>query len=187
VYVAALGNNTLEVIELDAGKRIKSISGLKKPTGIRVLAGLRNAVVASGGDGKVRIYDPAEFNIAGTVDALDDADNVRLDSQGKLAYVGYGDGAIAVIDPRQPKKIGDTDALFYDAASKRIYLTGGEGCISVVEHSDADHYRALGTIPTAPGARTSLFVPELGRLYVAVPHRADQPAEIRAYDVRTGK
>src|SRR2546421_12071040 len=68
LYVAALGNNTLEVIDLDAGKRIKSISGLKKPTGIRVLAGSRNAVVASGGDGQGRVYEPAEFNIAGTGD-----------------------------------------------------------------------------------------------------------------------
>src|SRR5262245_14727625 len=37
LYLAALGNNTLEVIDLAAGKRIKSITGLKKPTGIRVL------------------------------------------------------------------------------------------------------------------------------------------------------
>ena len=35
------------------------------------------------------------------------ADNVRLDPQGKPAYVGYGDGALAVIDPQQMKKIGD--------------------------------------------------------------------------------
>ena len=63
-------------------------------------------MVASGDDGKVRIYNP-ELNVVGTVDGLDDADNVRLDPQGKLAYVGYADGAIAIIDAQQPRKIGE--------------------------------------------------------------------------------
>src|SRR5205814_7227185 len=206
-----------------------------------------------------------------------DADNVRIDPAGKLAYVGYGEGAIAIIsldDPQHAKKIGevkldahpeafqletrgnrifvnvpgakhvavvdrqkrtliakwpmreaeanfpmaldetngrlfigcrkpakvlvldtttgqtitsidccgDTDDLFYDAASKRIYVTGGEGCISVIEQLDRDHYRLLGNTPTAAGARTSLYLPETGMLYVAVPHRGKQPAEVRVYE-----
>src|SRR5207247_823622 len=57
LYVAALGNNTLEVIDLAAGNRIKSIAGLKKPTGVRVLPDSHGVVVASGDDGKVRVYD----------------------------------------------------------------------------------------------------------------------------------
>jgi hypothetical protein len=77
---------------------------------------------------------------------------------------------------------GDADDLFYDASTKRVYVTGGDGTISVIEQVDADHYRPAGNVKTAPGARTSLFVPELHRLYVAVPHRAAQPAEVRVYD-----
>src|SRR5215216_3393078 len=58
LYLAALGNNTLEVIDLAAGKRINSIKGSKKPTGIRVLPGSGKIVVASGDDGKIRVFDP---------------------------------------------------------------------------------------------------------------------------------
>jgi YVTN family beta-propeller protein len=272
LYVAALGNNSLEVIDLVAGKWIKSVSGLKKPTGVRVLPDSGNVVVASGDDGKVRVYD-RELKLLGSLGGLDDADNVRLDASGKLAYVGYGEGAIAVVDPRRPEKLasikleshpeafqlegdghrifvnvpggrhvavvdrekkavvarwrlreaesnfpmalderghrlfvgcrkpakvlvldtrtgktvaaveccGDTDDLFFDAPSNRLYVTGGAGCISVIERSDADHYRLLGIVPTAEGARTSFFVPETGTLYVAVPHRGSQRAEVRAY------
>jgi hypothetical protein len=76
---------------------------------------------------------------------------------------------------------GDTDDVFYDATAKRLYLTGGEGCISVIEQSDADHYGSLGQVKTAAGARTSLFSAAARTLYVAVPHRGNQRAEIRAY------
>jgi len=46
---------------------------------------------------------------------------------------------------------------------------------------DADHYERIETFPTAAGARTSLLIPELHLLCVAVPHRENQPAEIRLY------
>jgi YVTN family beta-propeller protein len=272
LYVAALGNNTLEVIDLANDQRAGTIKGLKKPTGVRVVPGFGKIVVASGEDGKVRIFD-SKLKLLGEIDGLDDADNVRLDAAGKLAYVGYGDGAIAIIDPEHIKKLGDvkldghpesfqleahgsrifvnvpsakqvavidrekrvvvatwpmrdaaenfpmaldeknhrlfigcrkpakvlvldietgktvasvdccgdTDDLFYDADAKRIYLTGGAGCISVVEAAAADHYRLLGNVPTAAGGRTSLYVSELGLFYVAVPHRGAQRAELRIF------
>ena len=53
--------------------------------------------------------------------------------------------------------------------------------IGVVQQEDADHYKAVTRIPTAVGARTALFVPEFNRLYLAVPHRGKQMAEIRVY------
>jgi hypothetical protein len=79
--------------------------------------------------------------------------------------------------------VGDTDDLFYDAARQRIYVTGGEGFITVLEQQDADHLRLLQKLTTAPGARTGLFVPELGKLFLAVPHRGGQRAEIRIFTV----
>ena len=65
---------------------------------------------------------------------------------------------------------------------RRVYVSGGEGFLSIFQQIDADHYQALAKIPTARGARTSLFVPELNRLYVAVPHRGAQRAEVRVYE-----
>jgi len=48
---------------------------------------------------------------------------------------------------------------------------------------DADHYQAAGKIATALGARTSLFVADLHRIFLAVPHRGSQETAIRVYDV----
>ncbi len=75
------------------------------------------------------------------------------------------------------------DDVFYDAKRKHIYLICGAGAIDVVQQRDADHYEITGTIKTAAGARTGLFVPELNALFVAVPSQDGQPAEIRQYDV----
>ena len=77
--------------------------------------------------------------------------------------------------------VGDADDIWYDTQYHRIYITGGEGFISVLAQRDADHYEPIAKIPTAPGARTSFFSPELGRLYVAVPRRGTQRAELRVY------
>jgi hypothetical protein len=96
---------------------------------------------------------------------------------------------LLVIDTESGKEIarvqsvGDTDDLFYDAPHRRVYVAGGAGVLSIVAQEDADHYTPVATIPTASGARTALFVPELGRLYLAVPHQGTQGAEIRVYAV----
>lgn len=83
----------------------------------------------------------------------------------------------------------DADDLYYDSARKRIYVTGGEGYISVFQQKDADHYEALAKVPSSLGARTSGYFGKLGkkgfnRLYVAVPARANHGAEIRIYTVQ---
>jgi hypothetical protein len=72
--------------------------------------------------------------------------------------------------------------MFFDTRRKRLYVTGGEGFIDVFQQRDADHYESLARIPTRPIARTSLFVPELDRYYVAVPRKDNQTAEIRVYE-----
>jgi hypothetical protein len=62
---------------------------------------------------------------------------------------------------------GDTDDVFFDASRQRIYLSCGAGFIDVIQQRD-DGYQELARIPTVPGARTALFVPERDRLYLAV-------------------
>jgi hypothetical protein len=78
---------------------------------------------------------------------------------------------------------GDSDDLFYDSKRHRIYAICGAGKIDVIEQADGNTYKALAKIDTASGARTGLFVPERETLFVAVPHRGSQKAEIRAYRV----
>ena len=72
---------------------------------------------------------------------------------------------------------GDADDVFVDAKHRRVYVSCGEGVVDVLEQREAGYGR-LARVPTVSGARTSLFVPELDRLYVAVRARAKEPAAI---------
>lgn len=75
------------------------------------------------------------------------------------------------------------DGLSFDPATRRIYTTGGEGFLDVIQQLDADQYKRIARIPTGPVARTSLFVPEWRRLYVAVPRDKERGAELRVFEV----
>lgn len=79
---------------------------------------------------------------------------------------------------------GDVDDVFFNRERRQLYAVCGEGVVDVVQQQDANHYRVTEHIPTAPGARTGLFVPRLATLFVAVPSRAGAPAEVRAYRAR---
>ena len=272
LFVCALGNNTLEVIDLKKGERTASVPGFHEPQGVRYLPESNAIVVANGGDGTTVFLDGNTFKPIKTVQFSSDADNVRFDSRQRRVYVGYGKGALAVLgvngeriaeiplgahpesfqlDPardkvyvniptlheiavvdmknnvvaarwkvnlagnnfpmtfdeanrrlfvmtRTPPRLlvydvdtgkpvstleagGDSDDVFYDTARHRIYASFGAGSVMVYEQQDADHYQLSAIIATAVGARTSFFSPELGQLYVAVPHRATPTAEIRVY------
>jgi DNA-binding beta-propeller fold protein YncE len=274
LFVAALGNDTVEVVDLKAGKRIQSVTGLAEPQGIAYVPEFKKLFVANGSDGTCRVLDSQSFKTIATVPLGDDADNVRYDEKAKQVYVGYGEGGLAVIDARNDTKIGDinlaahpesfrletngsrifvnvpgadeiavvdrdkkavtetwpvkdakanfplildeanhrlfvgcrrparlltleissgkvvgsveisgdTDDLFYDAKRQQVYVSGGAGYIDVINEAGASPGKLRERIPTASGARTSLFSPELDELYLAV--RAGMfsgNAEIRVY------
>src|SRR6185437_7681170 len=50
-FMAALGNDTIEVIDLKAGKRIHTITGLHEPQGVLYLPDVNRLYVANGEDG----------------------------------------------------------------------------------------------------------------------------------------
>jgi hypothetical protein len=77
----------------------------------------------------------------------------------------------------------DSDDIFYDATKKRIYVSCGEGFVNIFQQQDANHYQAIANFRTAPGARTSLFVPELRSFYIAVPNIENQESKILIYQV----
>ena len=80
--------------------------------------------------------------------------------------------------------VGDTDDLFYDAARQRLYVIGGDGFVDVVQR-EGDTLRRLAQVPTRDGARTGLWVADQNRLYVAVPSRSGQPAEVRIFEAQS--
>jgi hypothetical protein len=75
---------------------------------------------------------------------------------------------------------GDADDVFVDAKRRRAYVSCGEGAVDVLEQREAGYGR-LARVPSVSGARTSLFVPELDRLYVAVRAQPNEPAAVWVY------
>ncbi len=110
LFVAELGNNSIDVIDLKSGKRINSISGLHEPQGIAYVQDQNEIFVTNGGDGTVQIFDSNTFSLVKTISLSSDADNIHYDAFQKLVYVGYGNGGLAVIDPVK-NSIIDTIAL----------------------------------------------------------------------------
>lgn len=102
----------------------------------------------------------------------------RLPSKLVVLNTESGD-AVAKIDLS-----GDVDEVFYDSKRRRIYAICGVGKIDIIEQNDPNTYVLATTIQTADGARTGLFAPERDALFVAVPHRGSQRAEIREYKIK---
>ena len=275
LFVCALGNNTVEVLDLRKAERIHSITGLGAPQGIAYIPELDRLFIANDKGGICKIYDAKSYQNVGEIDFKDDADNVRYDDSSKRLYVGFGSGGIGIISAPESKTIGsiklsahpeafelekrgkrifvnvpnarhvavidrdkgevintwktdlafgnfpmaldetnhrlfvgcrlpsklvvldtesgkviakidisgDPDDIFYDSKRHRIYAICGAGKIDIIEQTDANSYKAFAKVDTASGARTGLFVPERDTLFVAVPHRGSQQAEICAYQI----
>jgi hypothetical protein len=127
LFVAALGNGTLEVLDLASGKRVRSVGGLKEPQGVAYLPAVHRVAVATAG-GSLVSYDDREFKPLASVAGLDDADNLRVDTTANLLYLGYGDGALGVFDPGTLKRLGDVklpghpESFRLEAAGSRIFV-----------------------------------------------------------------
>jgi hypothetical protein len=269
LFVAELGNDSLGVVDLAVGKVLRTIAGFREPQGVAYVPFADSVFVANAGDGSVHILRGDDFAAIGRLELGDDADNVRVDTARSRVLVGYGEGALAVIDPatrtkaadirlkahpegfqiddtgtqvfinvpdahdieavdlavgstrsfptlgarsnfpmaidgeahrllvvfRSPPtlmalssqdghvvaKIGtcsDADDVFVDARRHRVYVSCGEGVVDVLDEQDLAGYRRVARVPTVSGARTSLFAPELDRLFVAVRARWNEPAAI---------
>jgi YVTN family beta-propeller protein len=262
LFVAALGNNSVGIVDIRSGQLIKAITGLNSPQGVIFDPDNGKLYVSNAGDGTLSVFDSKNLTFLGRISFPGgDADNMRLDAVNKLLYVGYGSGGIAKVDtttdkiiqefplPGHPESFqiqtqshliyvnvptaniveainsstgrslsnytvsrnsanfpmaldeangrlfigtrsppdlivldtsswkvvssvsipSDPDDIYYDGARGLIYVSCGQGSLEVIQQVDANDYSLAQTIPTGPGARTSLFIPELGSIYVAVP------------------
>ena len=268
LFVAELGNNTLGVVDLAAARVLRTITGFREPQGVAHVPFADSVYVANAGDGSVRVLRGDDLAPVGRIELGDDADNVRVNVPRNRVLVGYGKGALAILDPATQAKIadirlkghpegfqidetgtrafvnvpdardieivdlaagsarslptegagsnfpmaidaeaqrvlvvfrspptlmalssqdgrvvakvetcGDADDAFVDSRRRRIYVSCGEGVVDVLERSQTGYSR-LARVPTVPGARTSLFAPELDRLFVAVRARSGEPAAV---------
>lgn len=80
---------------------------------------------------------------------------------------------------------GRADDMVFDAGAHRLYILGGEGYIGVYDVSAPDHPKLIGKVPSAPGAKTGLLLPEAHKLYVAVsPGDTKALAKILVFEVQ---
>ena len=103
LFISALGNNTVEVVDLKAGKRTNTISSLQEPQGVLYVPTNDRLYVASGKDGTVKIFDGTSLQLLKTIEYGDDADNLRYDASRQRIYVGYGSGALGELDAEGQK------------------------------------------------------------------------------------
>jgi DNA-binding beta-propeller fold protein YncE len=271
LFVAELENNSVGIVDLNNGSLLHRITGLEEPQGVGYVPTLDTLVVANGGDGSVRLFRGGDFAATAKMQLGKDADNVRVDADSTSVYVGYGAGALAVIDPsshskikdialpahpegfqigrdsrqvfvnlpdaqsiavvdphagrlsqswstgndhgnfamtlddggrrvivvfRNPPKLsvrdmetgtpvaeretcGDVDDVFFDSKRQRVYVTCGAGAIDVFDVRA--EYAPMARVATRRGARTSLFMPGLDRLAVAVRANDSQAAAVWVY------
>jgi DNA-binding beta-propeller fold protein YncE len=117
---------------------------------------------------------------------------MALDEAAHRLFVACRSGQIVVFDTQSGKELqalsiakGVDDAVF-DAASKRLYASCGDGAgsVYVYKEKDADHFDSLGSVPSGPLGRTSRLVSDLNRYFVAVPAHETTPAEVLAFEVQ---
>jgi DNA-binding beta-propeller fold protein YncE len=127
LFVSALGNNTVEVIDIKEGKRLKTISGMAEPQGVLYVPTSDRIYVANAKDGSVRIFDGTSYVLLKTMDCGDDADNLRFDASRQRVIVGCGDGSLGEID-LAGNKIAETkvsahpESFQLETGSPRIYV-----------------------------------------------------------------
>jgi DNA-binding beta-propeller fold protein YncE len=192
IYVG-FGNGGIAIINPADGKQIGSIKLSAHPEafelekqGKRIFVNVPNArhvaVVDRDKGGVIATWktDGAFGNFPMVLDEANHRLFVGCLLPAKLVVLNTDSGdVIAKIDIS-----GDPDDVFYDSKRHRIYAICGAGKIDIIEQADENTYKAVSKIDTADAARTGLFVPERDTLFVAVPHRGSQKAEIRAYQVQ---
>jgi DNA-binding beta-propeller fold protein YncE len=189
IFGAALGNNTLEIIDGAAANRVHTITGLHKPTGVAFLSEPNQIVVANGDDGTVKIFDGRNYKLVKNITGLNDADNVRLDTKAKQFYVGYGDGALAVIDLNNFEQVG-TIKLKAHPESFQLEQNGSRIFVNVPEARhiavvDRDKRTIIATWPMEKfRGNFPMALDETNhRLFTG----CRQPARVVVFEIKTGK
>src|SRR5712691_6639835 len=137
LFAAAFDNHTLEVIDVQAGRQVHTISDLNQPQSAFYDASANRLFVPSGGDGTVKIFDGTTLQLLQTVKLSADADNIRYDARRKRVLVGYGGEKF--LSGKAIREQGDGALAFLDSTGKRI------GEIAVDAHPESFQLEKSGT------------------------------------------
>ncbi len=160
LFVAGLENGSVEVVDLQAGKRVKSIPGFQKPQGIAYVESLNKVFVASGDDGMLRVFRGDTLGLVDSIKLDMGPNRVVFDSHTKLLYVGYGGkdagkdyGEVGVIDAKTDKHIGDIKVdghpgeLLLDQSGKTLFVF--VSATSKVQVVDTNKREVVSTRPVS--------------------------------------
>lgn len=189
IFVAALGNNTVEAVDLKSGKILHTITGLDEPQGVAYISKHHELIVANGGTGECSFYNTLSWQKTASVKYNDDADDVRYDAQTDLIYVGYGGGGIGIIDAAMHKQIGNIplashpESFQLDSKENKVWVNlPGSGAVIMADINSRKvianwkHLLPRSNFPMA---------------YDAVQHRLfigyRLPATLKVLDSQTGK
>ena len=173
LFIAELGNDTVGVVDLKGGRVQHRIKGLREPQGVGYVAATDTLYVANAKDGSVALFRGAEFAPAGRLDLKDDADNVRVDVAAGRVYVGYGSGALAVIDPATRATVANIplkahpESFQLDAARSRIYVNVPDAKEIAVVDRTAQKQVAAWQVPEA-GANFPMALDSEGKRVLTV-------------------
>ena len=144
------------------------------------------------GNNAIEVFDRNKLTKLATWPLPDDAKKptaLAFDQSGHRLFVGTRNpGKLVVLDSNTGKVVADlpsasmVDDIAYDASHKRIYFAGTD-FLYVFQQSSPDHYTLEEQVQTGFRAKTAIFVPQLERYYLGVPHHAAKTAELRVYKV----
>jgi len=187
LFVAELENDTVGVVDLDAGKVTQVISGLGRPQGLGYHPWTDALYVANGGDGSVAVFQGDDYRPIARIPLGADADNVRVESSGNQVFVGYGDGALAIIDPVSRNKVAEIklnahpESFQLDQMSYRIFVNDpANQAIAVLDRSAG---KQVTSWPTGSASNFPMALNEkAGHVVVAFRN----PAGLAAFSMRDG-
>jgi DNA-binding beta-propeller fold protein YncE len=188
VFMSALGNNSVEIVDIKNGKHLFSIKKLSEPQGVIFIPQTNELMVANGGNGRCQFYDTETFQLKGMIELGSDADDIRYDSTNKKIYVGYGSGGIAVIDPLKYQKTADIklpehpEGFQIDYGLKKLFVNVPDA--KQIDVIDLNSAKVIANWKTEYNANFPMAIDESTHIiFVGYRH----PARLVAIDENTGK
>lgn len=187
LFVAALGNDTVEVLDTSRNRRVKSLPGFAEPQGVAYLPNERRLYVANGAANRVDILDGESLTVLKSLTALEDSDNLRYDARSRAVLVGYRAGALRVLDA----STGEARADIPLSGHPESFQLESEGTRAFVNVPTARHVAVVDRIlrrvvarwPAPVRANFPMALDEQGRrLFVG----ARSPAVMLVYDIDSG-
>lgn len=195
LFVSALENGSVEVVDLQAGRWTKSVPGFKKPQGIAYVASLDKLYVASGDDGMVRVFRGHTLELLDAIKLELGPNRVAYDAAKQLLYVGYGGkdagkdfGEVGAIDARTDKKTFDVQVaahpseLLLDNSGETLFVfISSAGKVQVVDVAKREVRATWPVSSQRPG--DAALDESTGRLLIGT----HTPPEMIAMDSKSGK